>query len=296
MKSINKTNVKSSRQEKSKAANTQSSAPVTPYVLEHLSEVASMRLADHRDRFRKDYNASRQNIEFLAKVVDDTAPIELLRGVIGNRVSAKAQATQDLIRIRDENAELILATQQNAEKISNGAGYGSSSHLALLETQSDNPRTIQQDDLNTDVICTEWRRSVFHFNTRALMAAQQSAQLRRRERHLLSAREMAQRTATVIAENKRLTNECVTLEQELAELEREGEWLDVHMTRWSTEESFFDTLPDGEVEWKRLFLQMQRFLKGTHEPQQELEAVKDLMDVVVQMTGATVAVAQQPYM
>jgi hypothetical protein len=281
---IPRSTAKPSRRQTPKNATKAQPSAVTPRVLEHLSEVASMRLADHRDRFRKDYKASRQNVEFLAKVVenDDTAPIELLLGITGNRVSAKTQATQDLIRIRDENAELILAAQQNAEKISAGIGNVSSSNSLH-----------QYGDVDLDPgLCTEWRRSVFHFGALALMAAQQSAQLHRRERHLLSAHDIAQRTALVIEENKCITMECAELERELAELEREGEWLDARMARWSTEESFFDSLPDGEGEWKRLFLQMQRFVKGTQVPYRELEAVKDLVDAVVQMTCSPVASAQ----
>jgi hypothetical protein len=278
---INRSNAKSRQANLAKS----SAAPkvrqaVTAPVLEHLSEVASLRLADHQQRFRKDYKASRQSVDFLSKMAenDDTAPIELLLGVYGNRVSAKTQATQDLVRIRDENAELILAAQQNSEKIT----------LFGDATSVEERDSAMESEADPSAICNAWRRSVFHFSTLALMAAQQSAQLQRRERQLLSVRELAKRTASVMEENKCLTCECAALEQELGDLEREGEWLDVRMTRWNTEESFFDTLPEGEVEWKRLFFQMQKFVKETQVPQRQLEAVKDIVDAVVQMTGCSV--------
>ena len=257
--------------------------PITAPALEQLSEVASRRLVDHQHRFRKDYNASRESVAFLSKVVenDDTAPIELLINVSSARKNVKTQATQDLVRIRDENAELILAAQQNADKFNETNG---SSQHADFGKYSDQPSATP----SPSSLCESWRRSVYHFNMLALMAAQETAQLHRREQQLLRGRELAKRAAQVMDENRALVSECAALENELATLEREGEWLDVRMPRWSTEESFLESLPQGEVEWKKLFFMMQRFIKETKVPNRELDAVADILDAVYQLTSSQV--------
>jgi hypothetical protein len=283
-------------------------AAITGPVLQHLSDVASLRLADHQQRFRKDFKASRESVKFLSKVVEDdgTAPIDLEFGVSGKRPSAKMQVTQDLIRLRDENAELILALQQNSEKLTgvdggasdrggaSAATSSSSSYSGVVSGLCNSSTAVVLPSSPESSCCTEWRRSVFHFSTLALLNAQQTAQLQRREQRMLSINDLATRIAHVLEENQRLTSECTLLEQELAGLERDGETLDLRAARWSAEQSFFDPLPERETVWKQLFTRMERLIKETMVPQREVDAAQDIVDAALGVTGAAVLAAHTP--